>query len=178
MQPEIFEESQIDEALDAEIRKTLVACYPHNEHIFSKTRCWRGNQPFYTVILRDGQTVCAHAAVIDRTISMDGKPIHVAGIGNVGVIPDYRGQALSHIVVNAAMQKAEQAGFDCGLLFTHRPIEKIYASIGWFEIHDQTFIRTEKDRQIQLEADRVRMFFPLKITAFPKGTVDLQGDRW
>ena len=178
MELRILKESQVTQSLDEEIRKNLVISFPHNEDIFSHSRKWRGNVPFYNVVLLDGDIVCAHVAVVDRTILAGGTNLRVAGVANVFVLPGYRGKGLSDKILITAMAEAKKLEFDCGLLFTGENIKHIYTRNGWLRISGQKFIAVANGIEYSLPPNKPIMYYPLSNSNFPPGTIHLQGNRW
>ncbi len=178
MEVRIVKESGVTPSLDEAIRKSLVICFPHDKEVFSQSRQWRGNTPFYNVIIQDGGNVCAHVVVVDRTISVGQTQLRIACVANVFVLPGYRGKGLSDKVLIAATAEAKNIGFDCGLLLTSEDIKHIYIRNGWLGISGQKFIAVENGIEYRLPEEKIKMFYPLSISKFPTGTVHLQGNRW
>jgi len=181
MKIKIIKESQVDAGLDTQLRIGLSECFPHNHEIYATTRRWRGNTPIYNTVAFDDKAkdkICGHAAVIDRTISVGDCEVRIAGVGNVFVLPGYRGKGVSDLIIQTAMVEAKKLGFDFSMLFTSEPIKKVYARNGWIEITDRKFIRVEASQEIALPEESIKMYYPLGEKAFPDGDVHLQGDKW
>lgn len=178
LQPIIIEEADVDDKTDAEIKKNLCICFPLSSWRFSQSRVWRGNVPLYSVILTDGETVYAHLAVTDRTISIGQEQLHVAGVGNVFVLPAYRGNGGSDAILQKAMEQAAQRGFDLGLLFASDSVEKVYSRNGWVVVSERDFIAIEHGEEIVMPKECVEMYYPLDRQDFPEGKVELLGDSW
>ncbi len=174
----IIDECDITPELDAAIRKSLAICFPHRYEEFSRSRAIRNNIPSYTAVISDGEQALCQVAVMDRTISVGGEQVHVAGIANVFVMPEHRGKGLCDMALEAAMAEAKKRGFDFGLLFTHSPTNRIYARNEWVEIKNRKFVRVENGEEAVFSAERIKMYYPLKSEDFPAGDVHLQGDRW
>lgn len=186
MQTRIVKESEISETLDIAIRKALAICFPHHKDIYSKTYYLNDLKPVFSAVIEDDGSVIAYAGVIDRTIKIDGREYRAAGVQNVCVLPKYRGQRLSDIVLKAAMEEAHIWRFDFGLLFTQQSIKQIYARNGWVQIKHRKFIRTEtcpeRSRRnsvnIEMPPESIKMYYPLAVKDFPAGDVDLLGNKW
>ncbi len=177
--PKIIKESQIDNELDAEIRKSLCICFPWHKHIYENLRPWHGIAPLFTVFIERNRDIIAHAAVVDTQIKIDNRPFRVAGLQNVFVIPDYRKKGVSNIILQAAVTEAEKYDFDFGLLFTsYDPVLKVYARNGWREIENQDFYKIEDGKTVAFPPDKHKMFYPLELKDFPKGTVQLTTNDW
>lgn len=177
MQLRILNENQVDEKVDAAIKKTLAICFPNDVEEFSRTRAFEGNVPLFSVYIEDSDKVLAHLAIMDRTVIVGGESVRVAGVANVCVLPEYRKKGLSDMILKAAMEEAMRRHFDFGLVFTGGRIKKVYARNGWIDIPGREFITTRDGKQIELPA-QTRMYYPLKKKVFPPGTVDLCGIKW
>ena len=178
LQPRIVKESELDEKLDAAIKKSLCLCFPHNKEVFLQTRYWHNSVPVYSALIEDGDNIIAHVSVIDRIVKVGDKKCRVAGVQNVFVLPEYRGKGLSDTVLKTAMAEAKRKGFDFGLLFTGEKNKKVYARNGWVQINEQKFIRIEDGREIERSPEAVNMYYPVRKKVFPAGTVNLQGNDW
>jgi GNAT superfamily N-acetyltransferase len=178
MQPRIIKETEITEKLIAAIKKTLVICFPHHKDEFSKTHYLSDLKPLFSVIIEYGSDCCAYVGVLDRTIKISSRNYRVAGVQNICVLPNYRGQQLSDAVLKAAMQEALAQRFDFGLLFTQEKIKKIYTRSGWLEIKNRKFIRTQNNLHIEMPPESIKMYYPLAVKDFPTGDVDLLGNKW
>lgn len=178
MRARIVDESNVDEVLDGAIKKTLVACFPRNKHVFSKARRWRGNKPLYNTVVCDKGIVLGNIAVVDRTIEVGGEPLRVAGVGNVCVLPGHQGTGISDAMLKAVMEEAGKRQFELGFLFTTEGIKKVYGRNGWIEIEGCAVVRVEKGEEIVMPADIVKMYYPLKRKEFPPGDIHLCGDKW
>ncbi|MBE0535176.1 MAG: GNAT family N-acetyltransferase, partial [Phycisphaerae bacterium] len=133
MQTRIIDEADIDLQLDQSIRDLLVVAFPHASQTFAAARRWRGSVPLFSVVIHDHDVLCAHLAVVDRTIRAADQTLRVAGVALVAVAPACRGRRLIDGALAAAMHEAAARTFDCGFLFTHRPTNQIYARNGWLE---------------------------------------------
>lgn len=177
--PKIINESQIDDELDTAIRKSLCICFPWHEHLYEDLRPWHGIAPLFTALIKKNNEIIAHTAIVDIQIKIDDRFFHVAGPQNVFVIPEYRKKGVSDIILQAAMKEAKKYDFDFGLLFTsYVPVLKVYARNGWFEVENQEFYKIEDGRTVAFPPDKHKMFYPLKLKDFPKGTVRLTTNDW
>lgn len=174
----VLKECEINATLDASMRSGLVVSFPHRAKEFGQCRSLGLNVPCYTAVLAEGQKTIAQVAVMDRTILVAGKAVRVAGVANVFVLPDSRGLGFTDKLLEAAMDEAKKRGFQCGFLFTHSPIDKIYARNGWIDITDRECIRVEDGLEISMEKERIRMYHPLGDEVFPQGRIHLQANKW
>lgn len=178
MQLQILKESEIQDRLDQAIKKTLISSFAGDEEVFTQTRAFNGNIPLYTAIAQDGDIVCSHVAVVDRTILVGQKQFRAAAVANVCTSPEYRGNKMVDAVLMPAMEHAENLGFDFGLLFTSHSLKKMYARNGWLEVVDQKFITTKNGAKSEFSPEGAKMFYPLQLKEFPPGDVDLMGIDW
>ena len=177
--PQIIDETQMPPALDQAIRDALCLCFPDGVANFSVTRQWHGSGPEYSAVMQDeAGKVIAHAGVVNRTVSIGGTQIRVAGIQNVCVLPEGRGKGLSDQVMIAAMEEAQRRDYDCGLLFCLPVLEKVYARTGWISVGLRDVIRTENGRDISIPNKNIAMYLPMKMKALPEGAIHLQGNDW
>lgn len=175
----IVPEERMTRALDRGIRAGLCVCCPAHREIFSRTRAWHGSVPTWTVVLEQGSRVIAHAGIVERRIRVARERLSIAGIQNVFVIPEHRGQALSESVVEVAMYEAQNRQLDCGLLFCIPELERFYVRQGWRRLPDVPITRVdETGRECPLPGKNVAMYFPLALETFPIGAVHLQGNDW
>ena len=175
----IVEERQMDARLDAVIRQGLCTCFPADTDVFSQTRAWHGSAPAWSVLLFDEAELVAHVGLVDRAITIGGRPVRVAGVQNVFVLPTRRGQGLCDQVMLRAMDEASRREYDCGLLFCVPQLEKVYARCGWLGLGEREVIRIDEDgREVSLPDKNIAMFHPLRLRNFPAGTIHLQGNDW
>jgi predicted N-acetyltransferase YhbS len=180
MQIRLHDESQIDPATGTALRSLLAECFPYNSRLFSANRHWRGNVPLFTSIATDKTHVVACAVVIDRTIRIGARPVRVAGVGNVCVLPDYRGGGIVDRILLAAMEEAAGRQFEWGMLFCRPEIMKVYERTGWQSCMDRRFVRIDHTtgQPDEIPADHGKMFLRIGYRPLPPGDIDLQGDKW
>jgi amino acid transporter/GNAT superfamily N-acetyltransferase len=173
MKPQVIDENDIPPSLDEQIRAGSCLCFPADVATFSKSRAWHGSTPEYSVFVRDAERVIAHAGIVNRTITVGGAPLRVAGVQNVFVLPEYRGKGLSDLVLGAAMAEAMRRGFDYGMLFCLPSLAKVYARCGWQDLGEREVVRVEDGRELPLPEKNIAMFYPLRATSFPEGLIHL-----
>jgi GNAT superfamily N-acetyltransferase len=174
----IVDEAEMSPSLDAAIRERLCLCFPADVAVFGQTRAWHGSRPEFSVVLWEAERVVAHVGVVQRTITVGETPLRVAGVQNVFVLPEYRGQGLSAQVLQAAMTQAADRRFDGGLLFCVPRLEKVYAACGWHGLGVREVVRTEDGRDIPIPDKNIAMFYPIQTPHFPAGLVHLRGNDW
>ena len=178
MKPQLINDNDIPPSLDEEIRAGLAACFPADAAVLSKTRAWHDSTPEYIAVLRDGERVIAHAAVVNRTITVAGAPLRVAGVQGVFVLPGYRGKGLCDEALYAAMTEAMRRGFDYGMLFCLPSLAKVYARCGWQDLGEREAVRVEDGRELPLPEKNIAMFYPIRVVSFPEGFIHLRGNDW
>lgn len=179
MKIKIIQEIEITEKIDRGIRDGLCRCFPPDTEIFSNSRGWHGSMPSWNVIIEDSERVAAHVGIIDRIVKAGSRQLRVAGIQNVFVLTEYRGQGLFDKLMDASMKEAERLGFDAGLLYCVPALGKVYARCGWKLLPKEEIIRIDENgSEVAIPGKNIAMFFPLKVTEFPAGTIHLQGNDW
>ena len=178
----VIDERDVTPELDARIRAALVASFPRDAATFSRSRGWHGSMPAYSAVLETsgpGSQVIAHVSVVDRTVAVDGRPVRVAGVQNVCTVPEHRGKRLAERVLGVAMDEARRRGFDCGLLFCDRSMERVYGRGGWVALPRRTIVRVEAPgREVPMTILHGLMYLPLARPDFPPGEVHLRGNDW
>lgn len=176
----IVEEKTMPLELDEKIRHGLVACFPADAEVFSRTRAWHGSAPAWSVLLLDAAHVVAHCGVVERSIRVGDVPLLIGGIQNVFVLPALRGQGLCDIVMRASMSEAMRRGYDCGLLFCTPALEKTYSRVGWKSLGDEREVTRidESGDEVPIPEKNIAMYHALKRPEFPLGTIHLQGNDW
>lgn len=178
-EPRIVEESSVDSSLDQRLRDLLVGCFPKDAATFSRSRGWHGSQPVFNVLLEDevGELI-AHASVVDRTVSVAGSHIRIAGLQNVCVRTDRRGGRLIDRIMTAAIVEARRREFEGGLLFCVHALCPAYGRTGWQPLDRLTLIKRDPDGRESVQTTDEAMFLPLSRPAFPAGDVYLNGNDW
>jgi hypothetical protein len=176
----IIEEANIDTSLDAIIRRNLCLCFPWVADTFVNTRTWNQCTPSWTALIERGGDVIAHLVVVDRTIRVGETPVRVAGVGDVFVLHQFRGQGLVDRVLLGAMQEALQRRYDVGMLFCVPVLEKVYLRSGWITLDRQPahFLDDKDQPQNRWTSQDMGMYYPLVLPSLPPGSIQLQGRVW
>ena len=90
--------------------------------------------------------IVAHAAIVEGNTRRRGK-VRVAGVLNVFVLPDCRGQGLFRQVMSTAMDEAYRRRSDFGLLFCTPEIGTKYERLGWRLLADRRVTRIDEQGQ-------------------------------
>jgi predicted N-acetyltransferase YhbS len=175
----VVNEPDVTPALDAAIRDGLIESFPADRDAFAAARPWHGSVPSYSIVAEEGNRVVAHAGVVDRTITVGGRPLRVAGVQNVFVRPTHRGTGLSDRVMWLSTDEARRRGFDAGLLFCVPKLVPVYARTGWQSLGERDVTRIdETGQEAPIPGKNETMFFPLKLATFPHGRIHLRGNDW
>jgi GNAT superfamily N-acetyltransferase len=79
----------------------------------------------------DDGVVC-HVGIYRRQATLDGRVVHIGGIGAVATRPDQRHRGLATIALNAALRTLQDEGSTAfALLFCRPPICDFYLARGW-----------------------------------------------
>jgi GNAT superfamily N-acetyltransferase len=175
----VLNEPDIDPALDASIRAGLCECFPPDREVFSQTRAWHGTLPDWTIVIQEGDEVVAHVGIVERTIRADHMSLRVAGVQNVFVLPDRRGEGLCRQVMAAAMAEARRRRLQFGLLFCTPNLTAIYSNQDWRQLGRRRILRIDDEgREVPIPEKNLGMFYPLTRDDFPGGEIHLQGNDW
>ena len=178
MEIRIIDESEITDRQDGAIKKLLCRCFPKDAAIFSQRRGWHGYLPAWSVLLKDGDDLVAHASVIERAVLVGDIVLQIAGVGNVCVTPERRGEHLARLVLEKTMTEARARGYDCGMLSCNAHLEPLYTRLGWHVPTDREVIRVEVGEEKPFREGHRLMVYPLVVTELPPGRIHLQGDSW
>ena len=175
----VVKEADVSSGLDRRIKETLCRCFPKEAATFSMSRGWHGSMPAWSVVAEVGGQVIAHVGIVDRVIRAGQQPLRVAGVQNVCVLPECRGQGISAEIMAAAMDEAERMAFDAGLLYCLPVLERLYKGCGWLQLPKVKIVRIdESGAEKAIPSKNIAMFFPLRTQAFPPGVIHLQGNDW
>jgi aminoglycoside 2'-N-acetyltransferase I len=120
------------EELDA-IRAMLSAAF---EGDFAEED-WHHALGGWHVIALDGVPV-GHAAVVERAIEVDGRPVRAGYVEGVATAPVRRGEGVGSTVMQRVADEL-RAHFDIGILSTS--VDAFYEPLGWEHWRGPTFVR-------------------------------------
>ncbi|MFO7975267.1 MAG: GNAT family N-acetyltransferase [Candidatus Hydrogenedentota bacterium] len=133
-------------------------------------------RPDWRVLVRSDGQLAAHVAITQRTVTANGEPARVGGIG--GVMSPRKFQGKGH--AKAAMLQAheymrETLRLEFGFLFCSSGLLRYYQRLGWQRIDGPvSFAQEESDATWQEEA----MVLPLTDRPWPGPPVDINGRPW
>jgi aminoglycoside 2'-N-acetyltransferase I len=124
----------------------------------------------------DGDPAC-HVGIYFRTVTWNGRKIHVGGIGGVATRPDCRRRGYGSLALNAAAQTMrDQDAAQFALLFCEPHNFEFYLSRGWQSFAGDIYAEQPGGRiRFELMSPFV---FDLKRPAPRRGTIDLCGLPW
>jgi predicted N-acetyltransferase YhbS len=165
-------DARVSTALDAELRTLFVTCFPKDEPLFSKHRHFR-EPPTHRWIIRDpaGRLV-AHACIHDKTLGSPVGDLHIGGVAEVCVHPDFRGQGLVRLLMQRIQAWLIDHHFDFSVLFGRT---EVYASSGYQNVNNLLRqIDPATEEEIVQPAENA-MILPLGPRPWPAGEIDLRG---
>jgi aminoglycoside 2'-N-acetyltransferase I len=136
---------------------------------------WVPKNDWHVIVKLDG-VIMSQVGIVERTCTVDGKPVKLGGVGGVATIPNMQRKGLA----GAAMHMA--AGFmqdslkvDFGLLVCARETEPFYRRLGWQEVTGPLVF----DQPLgKVPFNGVIMILPCVIQDWPPGIIDLCGLPW
>lgn len=132
------------------------------------------------VVVAEGDSVVAHAAVVSRNLEVGDKTLRCGYVEGVATAPTRQGEGLGSLVVEAAATVA-CGSYDIGALSTGR--RAFYERLGWEPWQGPTFVRTAAGLvRTEDEDDGVMILRTpdtpdLDVTA-PIACPDRAGDAW
>jgi hypothetical protein len=176
----VLNEEDISPQLDRAIREMLVVCFPADREYFHRQSWWHC-VPIYRVLGKnDKGSIVAHTAVVERVVVVGPalSKVRVIGIQGFSVLQDYRGTELSNKMMSVVLEEGSRRGFDAGLLFCRKPLEKVYSGMGWSRLDAAVYMAEEKKGKTLIPARNITMFYPLTVMQLPAGEIDLAGTDW
>ena len=119
--------------------------------------------------------VC-HVGIYFRTVTWNGRKVHIGGIGGVATRPDCRRQGYASVALNAAVQtmRANEA-VKFAILFCEPHNEAFYEARGWHRFTGDVWCEQPEER-IRFT---VMAPFVFDVVRAPRqGTIDLCGLPW
>lgn len=174
----VVPENEMTDDLDRAIRNILVACFLKDADHFSNQRWWHSPHQWSVLALTGDGGIVGVLCVVERTVTVGGSGLTVAGIGNVCTLPEWRGMGIADAVMATALAEAGKRSLDAGLLFCKPALEKVYARMGWKTVDGAVYMEDADGGMTTLPAENIAMSIPVAIEAFPAGDIDLRGRDW
>jgi predicted acetyltransferase len=167
---QFYNEDDITDADDAELMTLLQLCFPDTPQF--KTHRFYLEPSNFRWLIRDKDQIIANMVVYDKTIVSGGKKFRIAGIGDVCVEPDYRGNGLVGRLLSEVHAWAKNRGFAFTLLFGK--IE-IYQSSGYMPCANNFKLIDYKTNTEEIKPIENAQYLPLGDKPWPASLIDLQG---
>lgn len=131
----------------------------------------------WRVLLWEDERLVSHVSVMERTISVGGQPVHVAGIRSVMTLPAARGRGYASRLMERAAEliRDELPQAEHGLLLCLDIRVPLYARLGWRVVEAPTYFEQPEGRTRSQVNTMVK---PFRGKPWPLGEVDLRGLPW
>lgn len=128
--PSYLRDTQVDDALDAELRVLLTRCFGKS---FENKR-YEYEMPPHRLLVRDEGVLVAHAAIHEKVLKHEGKALPFLGIAEVCVAPSHRGRGLVRLMMREL--EAHFTGFPFAVLLGD---PGVYGSSGYRAVSNVYF---------------------------------------
>jgi len=161
-------DSDIDDALDRELRGLLTTCFlKPQDYVFKERRYFREPYPHRWVIRDDDGRLVAHIGVHVKQVLAGEACYPIGGICEVCVHPDYRGRGYVRMMLDVIHQWMGEQDFVFSMLFGD---PRIYGSSGY--VHVDNLVHGDADAGWKPVAGLVRA---VASVPWPDGEVRLPG---
>jgi predicted N-acetyltransferase YhbS len=135
---------------------------------------WATND--WDLLLKMDGKVVSHVGIVERTVTVEGQPFRVGGIGAVGTSPRWQRRGLAHQLMEkaAAFMRADLRA-EFGLLICSDEMTSYYGRLGWQVVPGPLLI---DQPQGKITLPTTIMVLPLGGDLWPAGTIDLCGLPW
>lgn len=170
--PAYLADNAVNDVQNAKIRALLTTCFTQpQDAVFKKRRYFREPYPHRWVIEDGHGNFVAHVGVHDKIVKAEGKTYRIAGIAEVCVHPDLRGQGLVRTMLQQIHRWLARRGFVFAVLLGD---PKVYASSGYVSIDNLSHDAEGADGRIRMKKISA-MVKPLTETPWPNSIVHLPG---
>lgn len=122
----------------AAIRAMLVAAFGSDEDERFSDDDWEHALGGIHFVLDSGDEILSHAAVVERELHLDGRPLRTGYVEAVATAPDHQGGGHGSLVMAAATSYIRDR-FELGALGTGR--HRFYGRLGWLTWTGPAFVR-------------------------------------
>ena len=127
-------------------------------------------------VLYDQGEPVSHAGILKHSVSVNGEPVSVVGLGGVVTVPEAQGKGFARQLVRHAMRFAEgEWKVDAGLLFCRPQMVAYYEGLGWQVVESPVIIEQPSGK---IASPLQVMVLPFGEVCWPAGSVDLQSLPW
>ena len=102
------------------------------------------------VVVRHGEVLLSHAAVVRVPADVHGTGIEVAGVASVLTSPPYRGEGHASAVLTEVNRLLDDGGADVAMLFCGPHLERFYARFGWLACPGGTVEHGERSTDLRM----------------------------
>jgi RimJ/RimL family protein N-acetyltransferase len=130
----------------------------------------------WNVLIYVGKVLASNVEIVQRTVTVDGQPLLVGGIGGVATLPEYRGRGLATRGMTAGVKfMKDELSLEYGLLITGSRRRTFYEGMGWQVIPEPAYFDqpTGKKRN-----EGLTMSLSMANKSWPPGAVDFCGLPW
>ena len=111
---------------------------------------WQAARDGTHFVVSEAGIAVAHAAVVDRTVEWDGRPLRTGYVEAVATLPERQGQGLASAVMRAVNGFVDER-YELGALDTATPA--FYERLGWIRWVGRTGVRTPEGVRLTPEED-------------------------
>ena len=111
---------------------------------------WQAARGGMHFVIAEAGAVVAHAAVVDRTLEWDGRPLRTGYVEAVATLPGRQGQGLGSAVMRAVTAFVDDR-YELGALDTATP--EFYERLGWVRWPGRTGVRRPEGIQLTPDED-------------------------
>jgi GNAT superfamily N-acetyltransferase len=128
------------------------------------------------ILVQVGGEPVSEVAISERTATVGGQDVGLAGITNVMTLPEWRGQGYATAALRRAHAFAcEQLGSEFSLLFCDQALAHFYRGAGWGTVDDPVVVE-QRGQKVPWEG--VVMVRSCGNRTWPGGPIDLCGPPW
>ena len=132
---------------------------------------WSDND--WNVWLRSGDEIVSHVGIVDRTITVGGRPLRVGGVGAVATASEWRRRGYARQLMEAAAAfLRDELHVPAGLLICGEETAPYYGRLGWQTVPGPLLI-DQPQGKVAMSAEIMVLLFDE--TPWPAGTIDLCG---
>lgn len=137
---------------------------------------WTWSLDDYRLLVRMGDSIVSHVAMIERTCLVNAQPIKVGGVGGVGTLPEWRGRGLASLAMQQTADFLKnQLKVEYGMLFCANEMVPYYQRLGWRMVDAPVSF---EEHAVKMQCDCPVMYLPCEKLYWPAGNVDVCGTLW
>jgi RimJ/RimL family protein N-acetyltransferase len=130
----------------------------------------------WNVLVYLDDILASNIEIVERTVTVDGQPLRVGGIGGVATLPEYRGRGLASRAMSAAVEfMKDELGLEYGLLITGSRRRSFYEGMGWQVISEPAYFDQPSGK---IKNEGLAMSLAIVGKPWPPGVVDFCGLPW